>query len=65
MAIIRKIADQATKHLKKGGCLIMEMGSQQEAIVSQFFLEHPRFSSPRIIADYQGHARVVCSHLLD
>ena len=65
MAIIRKIADQATKHLNKGGCLIMEMGSQQEAIVSQFFLEHPRFGSPRIIADYQGHARVVCSHLLD
>ncbi len=59
MDFYRIIAKDAAEYLKKGGCLIVEIGADQGDAVSKMFEETGKFTEFEIFRDLGGKDRVV------
>ncbi len=55
----RKIIPEAFAYLKKGGCLILEIGYGQAEGVKELFAHYPAYDKIEIIKDLSGIERVV------
>ncbi|MGE5576345.1 MAG: peptide chain release factor N(5)-glutamine methyltransferase [Syntrophothermus sp.] len=56
------LVGQAGELLRGGGLLIMEIGHDQAATVTEFIAREGNFGDPTVIKDYAGHDRVVFAH---
>ena len=55
----RKIIPEAFAYLKKGGCLILEIGYGQAEAINELFAQYPAYGEIEIIKDLSGIERVV------
>ena len=62
LSIIRRIVDGAPSRLKKGGCLLMEIGFDQSSRVEAMF-DRAVWSSVELLPDLQGIPRIVTARL--
>ena len=56
---IRRILETAHLHLRPGGALLLEMGSDQRAAIEKYIDRLGHYSSVAFYKDYGGHDRVV------
>lgn len=59
LAIIRKIINDATKYLKKGGRLVMEIGDGQAEEVKTIIASNGSYGEVTVIKDYSGIERII------
>lgn len=55
---VERLINEAPRHLKPDGWLILEIGTSQEAAVRRLIEARPRFQLALTIRDYSGHPRV-------
>lgn len=65
MAVHRRIIAGAPTYLRPGGLLMMEMGVDQSASLSQELRAHPQFHAVTIMKDYTRRDRVVSARYRD
>jgi release factor glutamine methyltransferase len=57
--LVARLIHQSIEHLKPGGHLILEIGSDQEQPVRELIGAQPRFDRVRTVFDHAGHPRVI------
>ncbi len=57
----RRLAKDATAHLKDGGQIFVEVGAGQAADVAALFAENPLLAGIHTLSDYGGIERAVCA----
>jgi release factor glutamine methyltransferase len=65
MAAYQRIIPACDQYLKPGGYLLCEIGSDQEEMICNLFMEAPNLELLKIIKDYAGHPRVALAQAVD
>jgi release factor glutamine methyltransferase len=60
--LIRRMVGEARKHLKPGGLLALEVGSDQAKFVAELLLKRGEYEEVRVLRDYTGRERFVFAH---
>ncbi len=60
MESLEHIIDAAHAYLKPGGCLILEMGHDQQSRVAEHARRHGEYDRVEFRNDYSGYSRVAC-----
>jgi len=60
--LIRQVIGEARKHLKEGGLLALEVGSDQTKVVAGLLEERGEYDDVRVLRDYTGRERFVFAH---
>jgi release factor glutamine methyltransferase len=65
LRVLREIIQTTPPHLREGGSLLLEIGADQAAAVTQLMLATGRLESPQVFQDLAGRDRVVVGRRRD